>query len=161
VKVTGLDFAVSYVRETSFGSWDAAANANYQLKRDNQVSPISPTVDQLEFDRPLLLAQATLGTNIGDLRAQATWNHTDGYDVVRSATLPQNQVSAFDTINLFFKYALTGERLMKDLSFTLNVNNVLDEEPPLFRSSGGGGYDSSGGTFTLGREFIFGVQKTF
>jgi len=43
----------------------------------------------------------------------------------------------------------------------LNINNVLDEEPPLFRSSGGGGYDSSGGTFTLGREFIFGVQKTF
>jgi iron complex outermembrane recepter protein len=161
VEVTGLDFAVNYVRETGFGSWDAAVNANYQLTRDSQVSPVAPTVDDLEFDRPHLLTQATLGTNIGNLRAQATWNHTDDYDVVRSATLPQDHVSAFDTVNLFFKYALTGERLMKDFSFSLNINNVLDEEPPLFKSAAGSGYDSSGGTFTLGREFIFGVQKTF
>jgi hypothetical protein len=54
-----------------------------------------------------------------------------------------------------------GAGRLKNLNFTLNVNNVLDRDPPVYKLANGGGYDSSAGTFTLGREFILGAQVKF
>jgi iron complex outermembrane recepter protein len=70
-------------------------------------------------------------------------------------------VSSFNTMNLFFKYDLDFSGQLKNLNFTLNVNNVLDRNPPVHKLANGGDYDSSAGTFTLGREFILGAQVKF
>jgi outer membrane receptor protein involved in Fe transport len=104
--------------------------------------------------------QTAIGANIHNVRAQASWNYTAGYDVLRSSTLPQDHVSSFSTLNLFLKYDLDFEGRLNNLSFTLNVNNVLDKNPPLYKLANGGGYDNTG-TFTLGREFILGAQAKF
>jgi iron complex outermembrane recepter protein len=161
VKVKGVDFPLSYEIPTAFGGLDASVNGSYMLSRDTQVSSLAPTVDELQYNTPKLLMTAAVGANIRNLRAQATWNYTAGYDVLRASTLPQDHVSSFGTLNFFFKYDLDFEGVLKNLSFTLNVNNVLDKDPPLFKLANNGGYDGAAGTFTLGREFILGAQAKF
>jgi iron complex outermembrane receptor protein len=158
----GLDFLVSYRHPTDFGSVDASISGNVQLKRKSKVAPTAPSFDDLRFNTPRVLVTSTVGANIGDFRAQATWNHTAGYDVQRSSTLPQDHVKDFNTIDLFFKYDVkASHQMLQDLSLTLNLNNVFDANPPLYLASGGPGFNSSAGTFTLGREVLFGVQKKF
>ena len=78
---------------------------------------------------------------------------------VTAAGLPQDRVSDFNTVNLFFKYDVPGgSPLLKDLSLTLNVNNVFAQDPPIYRSVGSQGYTNG---FTLGRLIQFGVSKKF
>jgi iron complex outermembrane receptor protein len=113
---------------------------------------------------PRLSLSTTLGATVGGFRAQATWLRSGGYNVVPQASnLNQSFVKSFNVINTFFEYDFKGDGFMKDLALTLNVDNVFDQDPPLFRggsSSGGtGGYGSNG--FTLGRLFQFGIQKKF
>lgn len=124
-----------------------------------------------------LQLSASLGADIGHFRAQATLNHSSGYGLVRcDATTtpaclasttgvptqtgrPQDRVGAFDTFNLFFKYDVPGDsRLLKDLELTLNVNNVFDTDPPVFRQIGQNGYANG---FTLGRLIQIGLSKKF
>ena len=86
-------------------------------------------------------------------------NHSSGFNVVPSATLPQHSVSNYDVVNLFFKYTVPGDDLLtKNLSFTLNVNNVFDQDPPVYRLNTGNGYENF---FTLGRLWMLGVSKKF
>jgi iron complex outermembrane recepter protein len=161
--VQGLDFELSYRHHTSYGGVDAGISGNYQLDRKSQVGPGAPVTDVLEFNTPRLTLQATVGVDIHAFRAQMTLNHVGGYDVVRTAVLPQDHVEAFDIINLFFRYNVpSSSKLLKDLSLTLNINNVLDSDPPVFKSfavGAGNGYPQA--EFTLGRLFIFGVSKKF
>ncbi|MEO6247505.1 MAG: TonB-dependent receptor [Sphingomicrobium sp.] len=126
-----------------------------------------------------LFLSASAGVDIGSFRAQATLNHSSGFPVVRcdSTTTPactasitgiptangtpQDRVGAYNTVNLFFKYAVPGSSaVLKDLEFTLNVNNAFDKDPPIFRSIGNqrAGYDNGA---TLGRLIQFGVSKKF
>lgn len=176
--IEGLDFAVNYRTDTSFGGIDAGLSGNYQLKRQSQTGVGAPVIN--EFDpgqnTSRLQLQATLGADVGSFRAQATLNHTSGYRVLRcdptttpaclatsSNSLPQDRTNDFNTVNLFFKYALPGDSpLFRDLEFTLNVNNVFDADPPVFKQSGGGtinGYIAGG--FTIGRMVQIGVSKKF
>lgn len=74
----------------------------------------------------------------------------------------QTEVDAFDIVNLYLRYACNGEGLFKQLSFTVNVDNLLDQDPPEFR-----GVTSTSSTrgFTngnmLGRLYQLGIEKKF
>lgn len=169
LKVRGLDFGASYQREVGFGSIDLAINGNYQLSRKSQVSATAPVVDKLRGNlatgddgTPRLTLQTTLGATIGQLRAQATWNHTSGYAIPPTSTVPvQSRVGAFDTVNVFFKYDIAGENAWtKDLSLTLNVNNLFDQDPPILLRNGQNENGYANG-FTLGRMVVLGVSKKF
>jgi len=126
-----------------------------------------------------LQLQAILGADIGSFRAQATLNHSSGFGVVRcdptttpacnpsttgvptASGLPQDRVGDFNTVNLFFKYSVPGDSLLlNNLELTLNVNNVFDQDPPIYRSIGNQQAGYSNG-FTLGRLVQFGISKKF
>lgn len=126
-----------------------------------------------------LQLSASVGADVGNFRAQATLNHNSGFGVVRcdptttpvcnpSITgvptqngLPQDRVGDFNTVNLFFKYEVPSESiLLRDLEFTLNVNNLFDKDPPEFRSIGNSQPGYANG-FTLGRLVQFGISKKF
>ena len=93
------------------------------------------------------------------LRAQATLNHSSGFATARTAQKPQDRVSSFNTVNLFFKYDVPGDsKLLQNLSLTLNVNNAFDQDPPEYRSTPDYGYANG---FTLGRLIMLGVAKKF
>ncbi|MBV1686707.1 TonB-dependent receptor [Novosphingobium sp. G106] len=163
LKVGGLDGSVNYATATNFGGVDFALNVNYQLERKSQVTPTAAVVDLLaKDDGPKLFLQASTGINIGGLRAQVTWNHSGGYDITPTASVPvQNHIGAFNVFNLFFKYEVKSDATMfKDLSFTLNVNNVFDQDPPVSFLTGPADNGYANG-FTLGRMFVLGVSKKF
>ena len=194
VKVQGIDFAVGYRMDTDFGGIDAGISGNYTLSRKSQSGVGAPVINDLKATNLLLpngqritangsgrlQLSASVGADIGSFRAQATVNHSSGYDAVRcdqtttpacnpSATgiptasgLLQDKVGAFTTVNLFFKYEVPGDSmLLSDLELTLNVNNVFDQDPPIFQAAGantGSGYANG---FTLGRMVQVGLSKKF
>ncbi|MET0180825.1 MAG: TonB-dependent receptor [Novosphingobium sp.] len=148
---------------------------------DAQILPFQNGTLLIPFNAASRLQlQASAGVDIGDFRAQATLNHNAGFDVIRcdpttipvcnpnpltitptTNGLPQDRVGAFNTVNLFFKYSVPGDSfLLRDLEFTLNINNVFDEDPPIFRSINNSQPGYANG-FTLGRLVQFGISKKF
>ncbi len=161
LRVSGLDYTVNYRASTGFGGLDASVSGNYQLTRKLQASQGAPTVNSLLLDNPRFTLQGTLGADIGSFRAQATINHTSGYDYTVSARdiSGQTRVSDFNVVNLFFKYDVpSSSAVLRDLSFTANINNVFDQSPPDYRFTGANGFANG---FTLGRLIMFGMSKKF
>jgi iron complex outermembrane receptor protein len=72
----------------------------------------------------------------------------------------QKKISSFDIVNLYLQYDFGGNDLTKDLSLSLNLSNIFDEEPPVYLDAGQPGYQP-GNTFTLGRMVQLGVSKKF
>lgn len=150
----GLDFQASYIRDTGFGSVNANVAGTYILNREITSVAGQTPIDDLAANTSRLNLSASLGATVGGLTASATWYHTAGYKV---RNIPnQTRVDAFNVVDLFFAYDVGGAGLFKDLAFTLNVNNVFDEDPPFLNS--GTGYTNGS---TLGRLVQFGVRKKF
>jgi iron complex outermembrane receptor protein len=161
-KLSGIDISLSYTHDTGFGSIDGQVSANRQVTRYTQASDLSPFTDDLRFGAPVFYMSATLGATIHNLRVQATLNHNAGYNVLRSPTLLQDHVTSFSVLNLFFRYGVDGKGTWRDMAFTLSVNNVLDQAPPVLRTTAAFG-DSAGfaNGQTVGRLFQVGVSKKF
>jgi len=157
VKVSGLDFNLNYDQDTGFGSIFAALNGNYVLTRKEQTRVGAPVTDSVNL-YPRLSFATTVGAKFGSFTAQATLNHTGSSDLVPvAATLDQAKLKSFNVVNLFFQYEFQGEGMSKDLALTLGVNNLFDQDPPIWRT--GDGYDAT--KFTLGRVVQLGVSKKF
>lgn len=155
VKTDGIDFSLSYIRPTGFGSINFSAAGNYVLNRKVRTVAGAPERDALRSDTSRFNLTAGIGATVGNFTAQATLYHTGGYDL-GTALGAQTKVGSYNTVDLFFSYDVKGEGLLQDLSFTLNVNNVFDQDPPFFNS--GNGYTNGS---TLGRLMQVGVRKKF
>jgi iron complex outermembrane receptor protein len=159
VRTDGVDLSLSYQRDTGFGSIYGNVGGNYVLGRKEQAIAGATVVNTVRNYSRLSLS-GTIGAVLGKLRAQATVNHLGGYDVVpQASTLNQSRIKAFDVVNLFAEYAFGGEGAFKDLSITLNVDNVFDRDPPAYN----GVINSLDGyaVTSIGRVIQFGVAKKF
>ena len=168
-KLSGIDFSASYQKRTGFGSVDLTTAGNVRLSQKTKGFSAAVT-DDLQYDLPKFRISTTLGTNVGNLRAQVTWNHTAGYrrsDYLTSLAyygtpVAQERLKAFDQINLFFKYDVKADGWGKDLAFTVNVDNLFDVGPPQYRYSTQNGYTGKGSDpFSIGRVVQIGVSKKF
>jgi iron complex outermembrane receptor protein len=91
-----------------------------------------------------------------------TWSHRAGYKLDPAVGfVPQTHVSGFDLFDLYFSYDFKGESLLRDLSVSLNINNVFDTDPPEYRAFSPGGVQGFTNGGTLGRLFQLGVSKKF
>ncbi len=161
IEVKGIDASLNINHETGFGSIDLGVNANIELNRDLQASSTSLPTAPLNKEAPSLRLRATTGITAGGFRGQFTWNHTSGFDIVATASTPvQNSVAGYSTFDAFFKYDVRGEGVFKDLSFTLNVNNIFDKNPPVLFRNNPNEFGYANG-FTLGRLFKIGISKKF
>ncbi len=162
IKTTGLDFYVHMRKETGFGDVYADVSGNYILTFNQQASANGTVRSALLLDTTRLRFGTTLGADIGNLRAQIAWNHSGGYPTTpTAANLQQSSVKSFNIFNLFFQYKVPGEStIAKDLVFTLNIDNLLDQDPPLLQGNTGTTFGNTNG-FTLGRLVRFGVSKKF
>lgn len=161
VKVQGVDFDLNINQDIGIGALDFNLNANFPLSRKQQVSPVSTVTDVQLYENPELFLKAGVGFGSGGFYALATLNHTDGYNILPTASVPvQAHVNSFNTVDLFFKYDVPGEGLFKDLSFTLNIDNVFNQDPPVLLRNNPNETGFANG-FTLGRLFNFGVSKKF
>jgi iron complex outermembrane receptor protein len=171
--IAGLDYSTRYSHSTGFGSIDASVSGNYQLK--NETSSVAGAAFSSTFENQgTRLNMATslganwanpFGTDSGNLRSQLTWNHTAGYAVTETSNVLQNHVGSFEIFNLFFNYQFNGVGLTKDLALSLNVGNLFDRNPPVYKfttstfgAAGGAGYANG---FTLGRLIQAGFDKKF
>jgi iron complex outermembrane receptor protein len=167
-KVSGLDFNLNYRTETGFGSIFANGNATYTLTF--KLRPGNGAfVEQVNFDRSRFRSRVTVGAEIGNLTASATWNHLQGYNLQfpvgynnpGAGFFQQTSIGSFNTVDLFFRYNFKGEGFDKDLALTLNVNNVFDQDPPLSIATGSGVTAGYANGATLGRLVQVGVSKKF
>ena len=162
--VKGVDFNVNYRHNTGFGGIDFTLSGNHQFSRNARISPTASVTDDSSGEYPKWFLQAGAGIDIGKFRAQASWNYNGGYTLASPLiAAPANQIAvgSFSTTNLFFKYDMRADSgMLKDLSVTLNINNVFDQAPPLFLGNTTSNSAYANG-FTLGRLFNFGISKKF
>lgn len=153
VKLDGIDFSAGYVATTGFGSINASLSGTYNLRNKTAATQSSPFSDAL-FGSSRLRLTGSLGASISDFRAQVTWNHSHGFDVLPASYGGQTHISSFNVFDLFFSYDFKRDGLLKDTTLTLNVNNVFDQDPP-FANTGSGYTNGS----TLGRLIQLGIRK--
>jgi len=165
IKIEGLDLGVNYVRPTSFGSIDFAFNGNYDLTRDQQAVRGAVFRDQIQDNASRLRFRSILGSQIGALRAQAAVNYSAGYDLNPSVGVgvTQTKVKSLTTVDLFFKYDLSETGPLSETALTLSVNNVFDQDPPVFLKQNALTPATNGFTNgrTLGRFVQFGIDTKF
>lgn len=169
-KLQGLDFSANLRREVGFGTLMLDVNGNYEFSREQSTSPARPFTSQHNQATALpgvsqFRARTSLGIETGGLTAQVIWNHTAGYDLNPAAPsfVPQTSVGSYNVFNLFFRYEAQGEGLFKDLSLTLNVDNVFDTDPPVWRLYDASRFAQEGynNGNTIGRFVQFGISKKF
>lgn len=164
-KLDGLDLNASYRRDTGFGALTFAVNGTYELNREQSAAPGLPFSDLLAANVSRFRVRTSVTAETGDLLAQVSWNHTAGFDLDPSAgivTPLQTKVGDYNVFNLFIRYDVKGQGMLSDLALTLNVDNVFDQDPPVFRgvTSGSGNRGFTNGN-TLGRLVQVGVEKSF
>lgn len=166
LKQQGIDFNVSYQRPTSFGSVNASFAGTYILSRKSAIAPGLPFVDELQgLGTSRLFFVASLGAQSGDVTANVSFNHRQGYDLNPPATTArfgtQTHVSSFNVVDLFLAYKLPAEWLPSETSLTLNVDNLFDQNPPFYNGCAGVGQCGSINGATLGRMFTIGIRTKF
>jgi iron complex outermembrane receptor protein len=160
-KIEGLDYSARYDFDTSIGAAYVGINGNIALKNDLITRGVG-TTDALR-NGPNHRASITAGLRSGGFRTQLTLNHTDGYKVEPDPLVYQTSVGAYNLVNAFFGYEFSDGELglgsfADGLEVTLNINNVFDDDPPIFRRTADVGYANGN---TLGRLIMFGVRKDF
>lgn len=167
VNQAGIDFNVQYKTQTSFGTVFGGMAGTYTLHRDTKASVAGDFVDALKTPGASDLAfLATVGGTYGNFTGTVSWNHLGGYsidpDIVNARFGTQTSVDSFDTVDLFLQYDVKGEALLEDLAFTLNVENLFNEDPPFYSGpSAIGSLSGFTNGSTLGRLISLGVRKQF
>lgn len=160
--ITGYDVSINYSFDTSIGGFEIDLNGARTLKFDQQAGGDALTL--LNAGAP----DTVLGSDVGDLvgtssipewkaTAALKWNSNDGLwrsglflryvgDVdVTSAAITNNGVTTFYNMESQTRANVYVTRKdfagIEDLSFSLGVNNIFDEDPPL--SDNTFGYDGS------------------
>jgi len=156
-KLSGIDFSVGYRTDTGFGSLDFNVDGNYRLHREFAGNGVNFAPFNLDLESRLKFA-ATLGATVDKLRAELRWNYIAGYDVIRTAAQPQDKVSASNTFDLYLRYDLAELLGSKNLSVSLNVDNLFDQDPPENRLTGSPGFVLAS---PIGRFVRFGINAGF
>lgn len=154
IHTNGLDYYASYTQPTDFGSVFASLSGTYVLERTSQPFAGGVETDLLAANTSRSQLSARVGAMWGDFIGTATLSHSAGYDVTGAGS--QTEIDSFQPVDLAFTYNFNGDDWAKDLSVTLNIDNVFDEEVPFLNISPGTGNGS-----TLGRFFNLGIRKQF
>lgn len=160
-KQDGIDFTLDYRTTTGFGGVDLSLAGSHILNQKNRSVAGRPYIPETAIADFRL--RTNLGADIGNFRAQATWNHTGGYKLdLPQGLIGQTMIGSFNTFDLFFKYAFPKQGMLNDLALTLNVSNVFDKYPPLYF---GGDIVRNQSGFrngnTVGRLIQVGLSKKF
>ena len=160
-KYQGYDVFASYYRNTSFGSVTASFNGTFVDLAESQVAPGLPVTDTAGIDSSDFNYTFSLTAQIGDhILTQATLYHVSDFPLSVPVGLGQDEVDSFDTVDLYAQYDFSGGGWTEGLALSLGLNNVFDEDPPIYRGTTQGNTNGySGGT--LGRVLQLGISKDF
>jgi iron complex outermembrane receptor protein len=151
VKVDGIDFDVHYLTPVREGMLFAGVAGSYALNRDEQAIDGAATENGLEFGVSRLQVITQLGWSQGPATLNLRVNHNSGFEATREVN-----VHSFTTTNLYAAYVFEGSGWRGDTTVSVNVDNMLDVEPPYYDSITGFANGS-----TLGRVLYLGIQQKF
>jgi outer membrane receptor protein involved in Fe transport len=144
-EVDGIDVQASTMLETAAGDWSFDLSGTYYLDFDRNITAAAPAIDQL--NRPGRPVDLKLRGHAG--WAQSAWNvnayvnYVDSYDDINAAT--PTAIDSWTTVDLTLRYdasKITESGVFSGVNVTLGVNNLFDEDPPVFLGQGFGlGYD--------------------
>ncbi len=172
IRTEGIDLGVDT-------NWDLGDNgelsvgilASYLMTQESQSSGSTPVTDCLGFfgndcqpTPELRFSQRTTWRG-GPFTASLLWRYFGEVDI--QETQRDATFDGFESIDAFNYFDLTGSYDVNDtVSLSLNVRNLLDEEPPIVGNQAGSTARNFGNTFpsaynTLGRIYTFGLKATF
>ncbi|HKU14101.1 MAG TPA: TonB-dependent receptor [Steroidobacteraceae bacterium] len=176
VEVEGIDYDVHYRYPFSWGSLRAGINGTYKTKFDQSAGGNEPSFSILDRNRfigtfPSIQSEwrVDVGTEIGNFKATAFANFTGGYtfwgtsainpvlSVNGIPTSGGDHVDSYMTVSLNLQYKLQ-DILPGDVTVFVDVDNLLDEEPPFVNFASG--YDNFL-AFPLGRVITAGLRAQF
>ncbi len=153
-RLKGIDFRLNYQQILSNGSLNWGINGTKTtdfILTDNGIS-----VDQLANNNSDMTMVASIDWSSNNVRAGLKYKHTPGFNV--DDAVGQNEVKAFNITDLYMSYDFESDSgITNGLTLRLNVDNVLDKEPAVYRRNGGINYAG----FTLGRVVTIGLSKKF
>jgi outer membrane receptor protein involved in Fe transport len=177
--IDGIDLQVDYSLPLSvFGAerWGAiSANllATKQLTWEFQEDPQAPFVDILgtinstfASATPELKAVLQLGWDVSDFTARWNMQYVDGMDAVNNNALrtPATGTAKPGTPSYTVHRLTVGWSGWRGLSLLLGVNNLFDEEPPIYTNTSQAGIQSNTDPSTfdvLGRRYFMNASYKF
>ena len=154
--LTGFDFYANYVHDTDIGEINVGVSGNKQLVFD--LTDNGNTVDNLRYDIPDLYVGGHVGWRNGPMQAKVSLKYSGSFDADPTTAVNQSTVDSFVVTDLFFGYQFAeSSNFSNGLSLRLNIDNVFDEDPPVFRQQRNLNYSG----FTLGRVFKLSFTKAF
>ncbi len=162
--VSGLDFNISYSKDTDVGGFTAALNATHLLSFDGRISPTAQSVDQLNtLYRPVdMVLRGSIGWSRGGYSVSLALNHrTDYQDRVDDGVA--NTVDDYTTADATLSFdasraGITG--LLYGARIGLTLINVLDEKPPFVLTTDGLNFDTANAD-PYGRQVRLSIAKRF
>lgn len=170
--IEGLDIAANYVTDIEgFGTLTTGFSGTFNTTNETQSSPTAAPLNIVQYNVPLYAATAFIGATVGPVTGRVTVQYSPGFNLAPTlqsyALYGQKRIPSFHPVNLFASYDLsTLASWLTDTEFSITMNNVADDSPPI-RLEGGTSAPSNGGTGivaaggTLGRYTVFALRKQF
>jgi len=131
-KSEGVDLAVDYRQDSPMGDLSFGLRATYVLESTQRAIPTSPEVSLLDsVGNPVSLKlRAYAGLRSGGFSGQVNVNHVDSY--TNTTVVPEESIDSWTTVDLNLRYSFDGSArsLLQGTVFSLNVNNLFDQDPP-------------------------------
>jgi iron complex outermembrane receptor protein len=170
-KMDGYDFNLTYSHDIGFAALTTSLQGTYNIQNVTQGATGQPWTSIQASGVPLYQAYAYLQLNEGPFEQRLAVQYSPGFNdnPASQSFLLYNQahIGAFHPINLYLSYDLSDVfSWSHGANVSMTVNNLFDEQPPLYLA-GGSAVPSNGGTTiaangtTLGRYFLLDLSKSF
>ena len=161
--VESLDARVQYQRSTAIGDVSTQINASYILTYETRTLPTSESMDTagLIYRPSDLSLRASLGWAKGPFELFFAVNHRSGTD--NDQVAPVESVGRFTVVDIAVTLdaaELFNQSWSENLSLSLTIQNLFDEEPPFAETLDGLNYDPANAD-PLGRVTRVNLRKKF
>ncbi len=156
VEVEGVDVGAGYRFDAMGSAFTLRGDLTYLARFDTRATPNSPVVSELNLPTyPVgLRGRATGGWSRDAWSVSSSLNYVDGY-----RDLNDVRIGSWITADLQIRYAPdTGP--LSGTVLALNVQNLLDRDPPFYDAPEGVGYDAAN-TNVLGRSISLQLTRVW
>src|SRR5471030_1534144 len=165
--IEGLDFAINYTTDIEgFGNLSCGFSGTINTTNTNTPAPGLAAINLVQYSVPLSAMTAFVAANVGPWTGRVTLQYSPGFNVspVLNQSLSlygQSRIAAFHPVNVYVGYDLSGlAPWLSESEFSITMNNIADDSPPIYLSGGGDVPNNGGATImangsTLGRYTVF------
>jgi outer membrane receptor protein involved in Fe transport len=140
LEVSGLDLTGGYRFERGKDAFVLGANATYLFRYDQQVTPTSPVVDDVNVANfPVRFrGRLTADWTRGRVTTGLAFNYVGAYHDALGARIGDQP-----TVDVQLHLAPPDHGVMRGIATLLNVRNLFDKDPPFYNNPVGIGYDAA------------------